>query len=108
MIASVLRHLNLDCVKSNRITKKDKEIAEGLNYSSVDFPVSKIDCCKIEVLNGININVFCYENKVVYPVYLSNRSFNDYLDLLLISNDFSNHYVYIKVKNTFVKVVYNV
>ena len=58
--------------------------------------LSKKDYCKIEVVNRININVCCYENKVVYPVYLSNRSFNDYLDLLLISNDFTNHYVYIK------------
>ena len=28
--------------------------------------------------------------------YLSNQSFNDCLDLLLISNDFTSHYVYIK------------
>ena len=36
--------------------------------------------------------MFCYENKIIYPVYLSNQCFNDCLDLLLISN----HYVYIK------------
>ena len=47
-------------------------------------------------MNKININVFCYENKIVYPVCLSNKCFNDVLDLLLISNDFTNHYVYIK------------
>ena len=39
---------------------------------------------------------FCYENKVVYPVYLFNQCFNDNMDLLLISNNFVNHYVYIK------------
>ena len=33
-------------------------IAEGLNYSSVDFPVSRKVYDKISVLNGININVF--------------------------------------------------
>ena len=91
-----VRHLNLDGVKLSRITKKDKEIADGLNYSGVDFPVSKKDYCKIEVMNGININVFCYEGGVVYPVYLSDQSFNDVLDLLLISNGFTNHYVDIK------------
>ena len=91
-----VRHLNLNCVKPNIITKKDKEIAESLNYSSVDFPVSKKDYCKIEVLHKISVNVFCYENKMIYPVYLSNQCFNDVLDLLLISNDFSSHYVYIK------------
>ena len=31
-----------------------------------------------------------------FPVYLSNQSFNDSIDLLLISNGFTNHYVYIK------------
>ena len=43
---------------------------------------------------------FCYENRVVYPVYLSNRVFNDSIDLLLISNNFVTHYVYIKDFNT--------
>ena len=33
---------------------------------------------------------------MIYPVYLSNQCFNDCLDLLLISNGFTNHYVYIK------------
>ena len=91
-----VKHLNVDGVKLYRITKKDKEIAEGLIYSGIEFPVSKKDYCKIEVLNGININVFCYENKTIYPVYLSDKSLNDVLDLLLISNGFTNHYVYIK------------
>ena len=42
------------------------------------------------------INVFCYENKVVYPVYLSDQKFSDSMDLLLISDKFKSHYVYIK------------
>ena len=67
-----------------------------MNYSSVDFPVSKKDYGKIEMMNKICVNVFCYENKVVYSVYLSNQCFNDCLDLLLISIDFTSHYVYIK------------
>ena len=64
-------------------------------------------------MNKININVFCYENKVIFPIYLSDQSFDDCLDLLLVNN----HYVLIKdfnrlikqnikVKNGFVKVVY--
>ena len=93
------RHLNLDGVKLNRITKKDKEIVEGLNYSSVDFPVSKRNYGKIEVLNSICVNVLCYENKTVYPIYLSNQYFNDCLDLLLISNDFTSHHMYTKYLN---------
>ena len=75
-----VRHLNLNGVKPNRITKKDKEIVKGLNYSGVDFPVSKKDYGKIDILNKICVNVFCYENKIVHPVYLSDQKFNDYLD----------------------------
>ena len=76
----------LNCVDKNlgRITKKDREFVKKLNYSGVDFPVSKKDYGKIEILNKININVFCYENKIAYPVYLSNQCFNDSMDLLLI------------------------
>ena len=116
-----VRHLNLGGVKLERITKKDKEIVKDLNYSGVDLPVFKKDYCKIETLNKIYVNVFCYENKMVYPVYLSNQYFNDSLDLLLTSNGFTNHYVYIKdfnklmfnktrhrARNIFVKVVYSV
>ena len=91
-----VRHLNLDCVKLCRITKKTKEIAENLNYSGVDFLVSKKDYSKTEVLNKICGNVFCYENKTVYPIYLSNQCAKYNIFLLLISNDFTNHYVYIK------------
>ena len=94
-----VRHLDLNGVKLCIITKKDREIVKKLIYSSVDFPVSKKDYGKIEVLNKINVNVFCYESKVIYPVYLSNQSFNDSMDLLLISSGFTSHYVYIKNSN---------
>ena len=67
-----------------------------LNYQGVDFAVTKKDYGRIETLNGINVNVFCYENKVINPVYLSNQTFNDCMDLLSISNNFTSHYVYIK------------
>ena len=54
-----ISHLNLNGVKLEGITKKDKEIVKDLNYSSVDFPVSKKNYCKIEILNKICVNVFC-------------------------------------------------
>ena len=91
-----VRHLNLDGKKLQRIRKEDREIVGRLNYEGVDFPVSKKDYGNIEALNKICANVFCYENRVVYPVYLSDQGFNDSMDLLLRSNDFVFHYVYIK------------
>ena len=87
-----VRHLNCRGVKLSRITKKDKEIAEILNYSSIKFTISKKDYSKIEVMNKISINVFSYEDKIIYPVYLSDQSSDDTLDLLLVCN----HYMYIK------------
>ena len=45
--------------------------------------------------------MFCYENKTVYPAYLSDQKFNDSIDLLLISNNSVSHYVYIKDFNRF-------
>ena len=91
-----IRHLNLIGKNPQRITKKDKELASKLNYEEIKFPVSKKDYYKIEMKNKTCINVFCYENKVDCPVYLSDQKFSDSMDLLLISDKFKSHYVYIK------------
>ena len=52
-----VRHLNQNGVKLCRIRKEDSEVIKKLNYEGVDFPVSRKDYDKIEVLNDININV---------------------------------------------------
>ena len=69
------------------------------DYKGIDFPTSKRDYCKIEQKNNICINVLCYENNLVYPVYVSNEKF---IDLLLIANKNKSHYVYIKDFNRFI------
>ena len=79
-----VRHLNGEGKNLWRISGEYKEISKSLNYSGIIFPVSKKDYGKISVMNKININIFSYENKVVYPVYLSDQSFDDTLDLLLV------------------------
>ena len=43
--------------------------------------------------NNICINVFGYENKLVFPIYISDQKFED---LLLLINNNKSHYVYIK------------
>ena len=87
-----VRHLNCKGKNLWEISGEDREIAKNLNYNSVEFPVSKKDYCKISVINKININVFSYEDKVVFPIYLYDQNFDDILNLLLVCN----HYVYIK------------
>ena len=45
------RHLNLVDKNLQRIRKEDKEISKKPNYQGFDFPVSKNDYGKIEILN---------------------------------------------------------
>ena len=91
-----IRHLNLVRPHPERITKIDKELVSKLNYEEINFPVSKKDHCKIEKQNNICINVFYYDNKLTYPVYLSDQKFESCMELLLISNEYKSDYVYIK------------
>ena len=51
--------------------------------------------------NDICINVFCYENNLVYPVHISDQRFKDCMDLLMITVENKSHYVYIKDFNRF-------
>ena len=45
--------------------------------------------------------MFCYENKLVFPNYVSDRKFENSIDLLLVINDAKSCYVYIKDFNRF-------
>ena len=106
---SHVRHLRREGTHLTRITKENKKIADTLNYSSIKFPVCSDDYPVIEDRFDININVFAY-NKCVYPVYISNKGYDDHMDLLMIflrDNECNSvedmverfdkgHYVYIK------------
>ena len=70
----------------------------------MDFPVSLKDYDKIEEQNNININLFVYENKQFYPIYVSKQKNEDILNLLLITADENKHYVLIKDFN---RMMYN-
>ena len=64
--------------------------------------------------------VFCYKNKLFFPIYISNQKFEKSMDLSLIidrdkshvyTKDFDRfmfHKTKNKTKNTFAKVVYSV
>ena len=49
----------------------------------------------------ICINIFCYENKLTYPIYISDQIFENCMDLLLTTDENMSHYVYIKDFNRF-------
>ena len=62
-------------------------MANNLDYKDIKFPVSKKDYKKIEKNNNICINVFCYDNDLVYPLHISKQKFEDFIDLLLINDE---------------------
>ena len=78
-----------------RINKQDKKIAANLNYSDIVFPLDINDYEKIEDRFQMQVNVFSYENKV-YPLYISKKSYDQTLNLLLITEKDKSHYVFIK------------
>ena len=61
-----------------------------------NFLCEKKDFSKIEEKNNICIDVFCYENKLVFPIYVSDKKFENSMDLLLVTDGDILHYVYIK------------
>ena len=91
-----VRHINPSKEHPERIKKTDKKIAEKLDYDGIEFPVQEKDFSKIEVKNNICINVFGYENGLVFPIYVSDQKFEDSMDLLVLNDDDKSHYVYIK------------
>ena len=45
-------------------------LACNLNYDKIKFSVEEKDFEKIEIKNKICINVFCYENEMVFPIHV--------------------------------------
>ena len=98
-----------------RIIQNYKKFNNGLNYDGVGFPVREKDFSKIETKNNVYINVFRYENRLTFPIYISNQKFENSMYLLLITDENKSHYVYfcftkqkVKTKSTFARVVYSV
>ena len=89
-----VRHINPSKERPERNLKIDTKVAEKLDYDRIEFPVQEKDFNKIEVKSNICINVFGYENGLVFPIYVSDQKFEDSIDLLLLINDDISHYVY--------------
>ena len=91
-----VRHINPSKEYPGKTLKNDKKIAEKLDSDGIEFPVQEKDFSNTEVKNNICINVFGYEDKLVFPIYISDQKFEDSMDLLLLIDDDKSHYVYIK------------
>ena len=96
-----IRHLNPQDKHPERIKKVDKQFIENLDYSGIEFPVTTKQYNKIEKQNEININVFGYEDKQPYAIYVSKEKYEDCMNMLLITENENKHYVLIKDFNKF-------
>ena len=96
-----IRHLNPQTENSERIKKEDKKMINELNYDGINFPLSQKHYNKVAKQNSIRINVFGYENGQPFPIHISKETFEDQMNLLLITKDGNKHYVLIKDFNAF-------
>ena len=76
-------------------------MVSSLDYGGITFLVSKKAYSKIEQKNNICIDVFRYDQDLVYPVNLSDEKCEDHMDLMQITNGNNSLYVYIKDFNRF-------
>ena len=88
---SHVRHIDSSKEHPERIKKTDKKIVEKLDYDGVVLAVQEKGFSKIEVKNNICINVFGYEDKLVFPVYAPGQKREDSIDLLLLIDDDKSH-----------------
>ena len=96
-----IRHSNPQDKDPQRIKNTDKQYIEKLDYSSIEFPVTVKQINKIEKQNNICINLFGYEEKQKFPIYISKEKYQDHMELLLITEGKNKHYVLIKDFNKF-------
>ena len=96
-----IRHLKPQTEHPERIKKVDKKMINELNNDGIDFPLSQKHYNKVEKQNSIRINAFGYEDGQPFPIHISKETFEDQMNLLLITKDKKKHYVLIKDFNAF-------
>ena len=60
------------------------------------FLCKKKTLARLKQKNNICINVFGCKNRLVFPMFVSDQKFENFMDLLLVTDDDKSHYVYIK------------
>ena len=77
-----------------RLSKQMREDSEKFDWTGIEFPVSLKQIDRFEKQNPYAINVFGYEGEV-YPLRISKKN-KQVINLLLIANEETNHYCWIK------------
>ena len=53
----------------------------------LSFLCKEKDFSKVKVQNNICVNVFGYENEMIFPIFISKQKFEDSMDLLPLYKD---------------------
>ena len=78
-----------------RLSKQMRKDSEKFDWTGIEFPVSEEFVDKFENQNPYAINVLGYEG-VVYPLRISKKKDEQVINLLLIANEETNHFCWIK------------
>ena len=99
-IWNLVRYLNPQKNHPERIKQEDYEFITKLDLSGITFPATVDQIPKIEKQNNININLFGYEEKKVYPIYISKAENSDHVEKLYTEGQYKGeerqHYSLIK------------
>ena len=82
-----------------RVNRELIENSKNFNWKGIEFPAKWVDISKFEKQNqNYRINVYGYDNdnEEVYPLRISDKERGLLINLLLISNDETDHYCWIK------------
>ena len=67
-----------------------------LDMAGIAFPVATGDIGRFEAQNAVSVNVFGYEDAVIYPLRLTELHDRPHVNLLLLTDGEKRHYVLIK------------
>ena len=77
-----------------RITQNDEKLDNDIFYDK-GFLCQKKILARLRK-KKICINLFYYENKLTFSIYVSDQKFENSMDLLLVIDENKSHHVYIK------------
>ncbi|XP_031556515.1 uncharacterized protein LOC116293254 [Actinia tenebrosa] len=70
---------------------------DELNMEGIEFPVKISQVGKVERQNsGLSINIFCFENNELFPLYITKDKKEFHINLLLFSQGCQRHYCLIR------------
>lgn len=95
---------NINNKNPQRFSKylNNDEMENGYNWDCIPNPVALKDIPKFESVNNISINVFTLEQNskskefVVFPIKVVKNEKNEHRDLLLLKDENTSHYAWIK------------